>query len=208
LLHAKFDVDHRIDEESGQRIPLKSVLSKAFVFFIVALAIYYAGSNVITTFISSYMVFVKGMSQASTSLVFAVGALMGIMSSVMSGYMGNRLGDRNALALVMIGAAIFTLIIPLAPSTLTLAFFFLCFNLFTHSIWPPLTSIVASLSSPGRRGLAYSIMRTTSDMVNVVNQPLAAELFEFTSLWMMFPLSFALTSIGVIVLKISSKYVK
>ena len=164
-----------------------------------------AGATVILTFMTTYMVFMRGFSEATASFIFTLGPPIGIMSSLFAGYLGFMLGDKKILMLAILGAAGTVILIPFTSTTIFLIIVFLCFAFFKDSVWAPMSSITAKLTPSNRRGLAYSLSMSTQQSIIAFTPPIAAKFIETTSLNAIFPLSFILLIASTIILNFSSK---
>ncbi|WP_455280589.1 MFS transporter [[Eubacterium] cellulosolvens] len=194
--YEKHEKDHR---------PSKSILTKDFVSFLSSMGIRQAGITVILTFMTTYMVFIKGFTETTSSFIFTLGPPIGILSSLFAGYLGFMLGDKKVLMLVILGAAGTVILMPFTSTTIFLIIVFLCFAFFKDSVWAPISSITAKLTPSNRRGLAYSLSMSTQQSIIAFTPPIAAKFIEGTSLNAMFPLSFSLLIISTIILNFSSK---
>jgi len=177
----------------------RSILSKDFVTFLIAMGFRQSGAIIIITFITTYMVLFRGLSEATSSLIFAIGPLIGIFSSLLSGYLGYLLGDKKVLILVMVGAMFSVVFIPFASTTSLLVLIFLCFTFFNQAVWAPMASVTATLTPANRRGLGYSLSMSTQQAIIAISPLLAAKLIEDSSLLSMFPLSVVLICIGIVI---------
>ncbi len=181
----------------------KHVLSANFLRFLCSIIACQIGTIVILTFMTSYMVVERNISEAMASLIFSIGPLIGIFSSFFAGYASSRVGDKRFLFFAMLFSATFAILIPFASTISLLATAFISFNFFSHSMFPPITSIIATLSPSNRRGLAYSVFISVYQIVFALTPPITAKLIEFSSLLIMFPLSFLLIIISMLTLKLS-----
>ena len=177
----------------------RSILSKDFVSFLIAMGFRQSGAIIIVTFITTYMVLLRDLSEVTSSLIFAIGPPMGIFSSLISGYLGYSLGNKKVLILVMVGAMFSVAFMHFAPTTLLLVLIFLCFMFFNQAVWAPLASITATLTPSNRRGLGYSLSMSSQQAIIAVSPLLAAKLIEDSSLLIMFPLSVALIFISIVI---------
>lgn len=194
--YEKYEKDHN---------PAKSILTKDFTSFLSSMGIRQAGATVILTFMTTYLVFVRGFSEATASFIFTLGPPIGILSSLFAGYLGFMLGDKRVLMLVILGAAGTVILMPFMSTTIFLIIIFLCFAFFKDSVWAPISSITAKLTPSDRRGLAYSLSMSTQQSIIAFTPPIAAKFIEGTSLNAMFPLSFVLLILSAIILNFSSK---
>ncbi|MGQ9781426.1 MAG: MFS transporter [Nitrososphaeria archaeon] len=182
----------------------ESVLTRHFTYYLMSMAICQMGFVTIQTFITSYLVIERGLSEMIASLIFSIGPLIGILSSLFAGHFASRIGDLRFLALILIASAISALTMPFPDPIYILAMIYLIFTFFSHAIWTPMTAITASLTPANRRGLAYSLSMATFQLMFALTPPLVAKLIECTSFWIMFPLSCILILTGVIILRLSS----
>ena len=203
LLRLKIDSSYK-SKGSNVVKSERTILLKSFIRFLLSMGLCQMGFIAISTFITSYMVLEKGLSETIASLIFAIGPLIGIISSISAGQLSSRVGDRKFLVLIMIGAAICVIGIPFTPTTSILAIVYLFFSFFSNSIWTPMTSITASLTPLNRRGFAYSLSMSTFQLVFVITPPLVAKIVEFSSFWIMFPVSFILIIVSIFALGIST----
>jgi len=207
LLRLKINFNY-MPKEGAEIKSERVVIFKSFIRFLLSMSLFLIGFVSINTFITSYMVLERGLSEAIASLIYAIGPLIGIISSISAGQLSSRVGDRRFLVLIMIGSAICAIGIPFTPSTSILAIVYLFFSFFSNSVWTPMTSITASLTPLNRRGFAYSLSMSTLQIVFVITPPLIAKIVEFSSLWIMFPISFVLIVMGVLALRISTRSYK
>lgn len=187
-----------LPEKTGVR-SARSILSKDFVTFLIAMGFRQSGAIIIITFITTYMVLFRGLSEVTSSLIFAIGPPIGIFSSLLSGYLGYLVGDKKVLILVMVGAMFSVVFIPFAQTTFLLILIFLCFMFFNQAVWAPLASVTATLTPSNRRGLGYSLSMSTQQAIIAISPLLAAKLIEDSSLLSMFPLSVVLICIGIVI---------
>jgi len=177
------------------------LLNKAFIFFLITLGLSQAGTAVIQTFMTTYMVLGRGLPEATASLIFTLGPLISITGALFSGYFGGRLGDFKMLMLMIGITSISSILLPITPTALLLTVVFASFTFFSCTVWPPLNSMTASLTPVKKRGLAYSLSQTTFQAMSALSPPLAAKLIESSSLTMMFPFSFLLLLASMVALR-------
>ena len=144
------------DKDRGEKTffrDLKSVLTFSFTLFLLIVALRNFGASVISTFMTTYLVELRNFSQEAASMIFALGPLTGILSSLVSGYLCSKLGDTETLLLMVVGS-----ILSLFPLALTrgLALLMLCYfvySFFNNGVWSPIGSLVAALTPSSKRGL-------------------------------------------------------
>ena len=95
------------DKDRGEKTffrDLKSVLTFSFALFLLIVALRNFGASVISTFMTTYLVELRNFSQEDASMIFALGPLTGILSSLVSGYLCSKLGDTETLLLMVVGS--------------------------------------------------------------------------------------------------------
>lgn len=205
LIRIKVIIPSLIVQRNEDQQPLRSVLSKDFVSFLSTITIHQSGLIVVTTFITTYLIFSRGFSEVTSSMIFALAPPIGIISSILAGYLVSRHGEIKILTVIMIGAACSGILIPFTSTTLSLILLFLCFSFFREATWAPIMIITANLSHQSRRGLAYSLATLTFQAVSIGFPPITAILIEATDIGVIFPLSFSLIVLGLLNLTVSSK---
>ncbi|MBS7628061.1 MFS transporter, partial [Candidatus Bathyarchaeota archaeon] len=92
-----------------------TVLSSTFIFFLAVLGIREMGITGASTFMTTYFVKIRGLSESSASLLYSLGPVVGIVGSLIGGYVGERAGEKRALSLAFLGSALSLSLMVLLP---------------------------------------------------------------------------------------------
>ncbi|MBC7091664.1 MAG: MFS transporter, partial [Nitrososphaeria archaeon] len=165
------------------------------------LSLSFAASTTLTTYITSYLVFEKKVSEAISSLIFAVGPILGIFSSIFSGKLSGLFGEKRFLLTIIFLSAISIVLMPFSPSTIMLATLYVTFSFLNSAIWPPISAMTACLTPASFRGTGYSLTTSVYQLLFAITPPIVAKVIEFYSLEIIFPISFILMLACTILLK-------
>lgn len=201
LLIGTKHIDSKISRKKTN-FSINLIFTKNFVNFLIALSFSFAASTAITTYITSYLVFEKNLSEAVSSLIFAMGPILGIFASLFSGKLAGTFGEKRLLSVIMILSALSIILIPFSSSTFMLASLYVMFAFLNSAIWPPVSAMTAKLTPASFRGVGYSLTTSTYQLIFAVTPPIIAKLIELYSLEIIFPTSFILTVSSLILLKL------
>ncbi len=201
LLIGTKHIDSKISQKKTN-FSINLIFTKNFVNFLIALSFLFAASTAITTYITSYLVFEKNLSEAISSLIFAIGPILGIFASLFSGKLAGTFGEKRLLSVITILSALSIILIPFSSSTIILASLYVMFAFLSSAIWPPVSAMTAKLTPASFRGVGYSLTTSTYQLIFAVTPPIIAKLIELYSLEIIFPTSFILTVSSLILLKL------
>ncbi|MGB9727045.1 MAG: MFS transporter [Nitrososphaeria archaeon] len=194
------NIDTKIDRRK-RNFSMNLIFTKNFVNFLLALSLSFAASTTLTTYITSYLVFEKKVSEAISSLIFAVGPILGIFSSIFSGKVSSLFGEKRFLLTIMLLSALSIVLMPFSSSTIMLAALYVTFSFFNSAIWPPISAMTACLTPASFRGTGYSLTTSAYQLLFAITPPLVAKAIEIYSLEIIFPISFILMLACTILLK-------
>lgn len=180
---------------------LSSILSPALLLFLAMLAVREIGATGTSTFMTTYLVDVRSLSDTTASLVFALGPFIGIVGSLGGGFLGERLGAKKALDWGLLGCSIALLALSLMQHLYLLTFMYLVYTLFSNALWSPINTIVARISSSVNRGLSYSFYFFTEGLMDSIAPTIAAGVIAGSTVWFVFPFSVALFITSLILLQ-------
>jgi MFS family permease len=201
--HLKILNPHKNKERvSLKRLPL--IFSGGFIIFLVAIGLREVGGTGISTFMTTYLVENKGLSEALASLIFGLGPFMGIVGSLCGGYLGEKVGAKKMLNLAMVGC-IFSLAGLAVVSHLDLlALIYVSYAFFANSVWSPMNTLVADLTPKNDRGLSYSVYFLTEGLIVSSTPVFSAAVIGLTNIWIIFPFSIVFIIAGLTVLQLLS----
>lgn len=168
---------------------LSFILSSGLLFFLIAIAVREVGGTGSSTFMTTYFVKTRNLSESTASLIFGLGPFMGIVGSLSGGYLGERIGAKKALNYAIIGCAISLFILSLASQLYFLALIYILYSFFNNAVWSPINSIVADMTPITERGLSFSVYFFTEGLIGSIAPTLAAGVIELSDVWFVFPFS-------------------
>jgi len=168
-------------------------LSFSFEFLIFLLVISFremgiAGSS---TFMTTYFVDVRGLSESTASLIFGLGPFAGVIGSLNGGYLGERLGASRALSWTIVCCAVSLFALSLVAEPFLLVLLYVVFAFFNNAAFSSLNVLVTDLTNIDGRGLSFSVYFFVEGLVLSVAPALAAGIIELSSVWFVFPFSMA-----------------
>jgi FSR family fosmidomycin resistance protein-like MFS transporter len=194
-------VEAKYQEDKGRFSQLPLIFSSGFIILLVVLGVREVGATGSSTFMTTFFVDVRGFSEASASLIFSLGPVIGIVGSVGGGYLGEKIGAKKALGWAILCCAISLLMLSLASYVSLLVLAYLIYSFFSSAIWSPMNTIVANVTPETKRGMGYSVYFFTEGLVASIAPILAAGVIELTNVWFVFPFSVIFLITSVIILK-------
>jgi predicted MFS family arabinose efflux permease len=185
---------------------LFTILSPALLIFLIVIAVREIGGTGSSTFMTTYFVDVRNLSETTASLVFALGPVIGIFGSLSGGYFAEKLGARKALRWIILCSAISLLTLSLMSQLYLLALVYLVYTLFSYAVWSPINAIVASMTPETERGLSYSLYFFTEGLMASISPSLAAGVIELSSVWLIFPFSVIFFVASMVILQFLSRF--
>ena len=168
---------------------LSFILSSGLLFFLIAIAFSEVGGTGSSTFMTTYFVETRNLSESTASLIFGLGPFMGIVGSLSGGYLGERIGAKKTLNYAIIGCAISLFILSLASQLYFLALIYILYSFFNNAVWSPINSLVADMTPITERGLSFSVYFFTEGLIDSIAPTLAAGVIELSDVWFVFPFS-------------------
>jgi len=180
------------DKDRGEKTffrDLKSVLTFSFALFLLIVALRNFGASVISTFMTTYLVELRNFSQEAASMIFALGPLTGILSSLVSGYLCSKLGDTETLLLMVVGSILSLFPLALTRGLVLLMLCYFVYSFFNNGVWSPIGSLVAALTPSSKRGLGYSSYFLIGGVASTIQPTITAIIIGYTSLNVIFPIA-------------------
>lgn len=181
-----------------------SVLSVAFLIFLIAIGIREIGITGTSTFMTTYFVS-RNFSDVTASLVFGLGPFMGIIGSLGGGYLGMRIGAKKTLNLVTVACIIFLSLLALASQFYLIVFIFMLYTFFSNSMWVPMNTIVVEMTSASDRGMGFSFYFFLEGIVSTVAPIIAGAVILLSNVWYVLPASVIFLAISLLILQLTGK---
>lgn len=194
-------VEKTASERRGRSTRLSLLFSSGFLILLAVIGVREVGNTGISTFMTTYFVGTRGLSEAAASFVFGLGPFMGIVGSVSGGYLSERMGAKKALSWVILGGAVSLFALSLASQLYLLVIIYLLYDFFGSAVWSPMNTIVANITPQTERGLGYSVYFFMEGLLASITPTLAAGVIELTDVWFVFPFSVIFFIASVVVLQ-------
>jgi MFS family permease len=179
-----------------------SVFRYGLLIFLIVVSIREVGSTSITTFMTTYLVKNRSVSESIASLIFGSGPFVGIVGSLVGGYIGIRVGAKKALSCVILGSAVSLCVLSLLTDPASLTLSFLVYAFFGYAVWSPLNALMAEITPVATRGLGYSMVLFVDGLMSSATPVLAAVVIELLDIWVIFPFSALFLVASVFVLQL------
>lgn len=180
---------------------LSFVFSYGLLILLMVVALREVGYTGSSTFITTYFVDARAISESTASLIFGLGPFMGIVGSLGGGYLGERLGAKKALSYAILGCAVALFMLSLESQLYLLIIVYLVYSFFSYAVWSPLNTLVAGNTSSINRGLGFSVYFFTEGATASIAPTLAAGVIELSEIWYVFPFSIIFMIISLVVLQ-------
>ncbi len=158
------------------------------------------GGQSVSTYMTTYLVSNRGLSESVSSLVYGLNPFVGILGSLSGGYFAEFSGNKRWM-IIAYTAGMFTLACVWLGPLWFLMVFYLVGGYFGGSTMGPSTSLAAELSPRERRGLAYAVFMLPFNLVGAFSPVIAAKIIELFGIQTLFPFAIFLYLISIIVLQ-------
>ena len=89
--------EHDESKRKSLTTPLRDVLSVTFLSFLLLMLFRSAAGGTISTYLTTYLTESKGLNAGLASIIFGSSPLIGLVSVIIGGYVGDRLGWKKSL---------------------------------------------------------------------------------------------------------------
>jgi len=187
------NVDEDREEDSEERkkkrltTPLRDVMSTTFLSLISLMLFASAASGTISTYLTTYLTESKGLDAGLASIVFGLSPLIGLTSVIVGGYVGDKIGWRKSLTLIVSTVTIALFLMFISTSTAQTVSFYLVYGFFNIMTMPITTSLVAKIVPEKSRGTAYSLQFIPESIIGMVMPIVLGVLINLFEIWIIFP---------------------
>jgi len=187
--------DRETVEENKDSI--SKIIKRGFLLLLIAMSVNSIGQQALSAYMTTYLVSVRSLSESSASLLYGLSPFVGILGSLIGGYLGDRLGSERWISAAYTSRILVYTGIWLGPLWMLVAAY-LTGGFFGSSTMGPLTSLVAKFSPKRRRGFAYAIFMLFPSLMGSASPLIAAKLIELYGITGLFPFAIFLTLISVL----------
>jgi len=173
------------------------IIKRGFLLLLLAMGVNSIGQQALSAYMTTYLVSVRRLTESAASLLYGLNPFVGILGSLIGGYLGDRLGSKRWISAAYTGRILIYVGIWLGPLW-TLIAVYLTGGFFGGSIMGPLTSLVARFSPRRKRGLAYAIFMLFPSLMGSISPLIAAKLIELYGINGLFPFAITLTLISIL----------
>lgn len=182
-------------------VKLSRIFNRNFMVFLTGIGVREIGVTSILTFMTTYLITVRGVSQSIASLIFGLGPVVGIVASLTSGHMGDRFGSKRTLSSALIGNSIFLILLAFSTDISSLAVFYVIYSFWNNIVWTPMNTIVVHIIPTAERGTGFSTYFFIEGMIKAITPFLAAAVIETFDIWTLFPFSFVFVIVSIIIIQ-------
>jgi len=168
---------------------LRLILLSGLLAFLVIIAFREVGATSVFTYMTTFFVDIRGLSEFAASLVFSIGPFAGIFGSLAGGYFAERVGAKKAFSWAILGCLLSILGLLFFSHIYLVVFAYVLYALFNYAVLSPMNAIVAGFAPLSDRGLGYSVYFFTEGVVASATPTLAAGLIQLTNVWFILPMS-------------------
>ena len=168
---------------------LSFIVSSGLLIFLIAIAIRDVGATGSSTFMTTYFVETRNLSDSVASLIFALGTFIGIFGALGGGYLGQRMGAKKALSSTIIGCAISLLVLSIVSGLYLLILLYIIYSFFSNAVWSPMNALVADITPASEQGLGFSVYFLTGAITGSIAPTAAASVIVLSDVWFVFPYS-------------------
>jgi predicted MFS family arabinose efflux permease len=165
------------------------ILSSGLIVFLTAIAVREVGASASSTYITTYFVKSRNLTESTASLIFGLGPFVGVPASLIGGYLGERTGARKALMWTIVGCAISLIVLGLVSHLYLLILVYVLFSFFSNAMWAPMNALVPDVAPMTDIGLGWSIYFFTDGITAAIAPTLAAGAMELSEISFVFPFS-------------------
>jgi MFS family permease len=180
---------------------MTQIFNRNFVVFLTGIGVREIGVTSILTFMTTYLITVRGLSHSLASLIFGLGPVVGIVASLSGGHMGDRLGAKRTLSTALVGSTILLILLAFSTDIQSLALFYVIYSFWNNSVWTPMNTLVAQIIPTAERGTGFSTYFFVEGVIKAATPFLAAAVIETYDIWTLFPFSFFFVFISIIIIQ-------
>jgi len=182
-----------------------TLLTANLVLFLVFVGIRMMANGMVSSFLTLFLVEVKGVADYWASLVLGGNYLMGLIAAPLGGFLAARYGEKKWLQVVLSLSYISLAVALFVPNTSLFIVLYLLNGFFNFLGMAANSSIMAILSPSRQRGLGYALFFLPGSIMGAVAPILAAFIAEVYGLTSIFYASIAIFFVGLVVLRYGVK---
>lgn len=179
---------------------LSVILFSMFTIFLVFVVVRELGSTAVSALTTTYLVTRLDVPVATASLIFGLGASVGIVGDLASGYLGQKMGARKALSWIMLCCIILLFALTYISQILLFSAVYLVYAFFDYSVWSPMHTLVSEITPEETRGLSYSVYFFAHTGMFSLAPVLAAGFIQLSNISSLLPFGAAFLTLSLMIL--------
>ncbi|MCW4040339.1 MAG: MFS transporter [Candidatus Bathyarchaeota archaeon] len=180
---------------------LRSIFTIGVLGFLGFQATRQLGSQIVQTFIPTYIHDSLGISVADAGLIYGMATLTGVVAAPIGGFLSDRFGDKRWLSIALGVYAILLFASSLTSNILLFTLLYWSSGFFSTSSMGAASSIIARSIPSDHRGLGFALYFLPGSIVGIVAPLIGATIADVFGLWSIFPAAILLIGIGFLLLK-------
>jgi len=189
-------------QDSAAKLRIASVMTAGFLALLGIVAAESIGGQLVSTFLSPYLVLEMKIPVSVASIIVGLVPLMGIIAAPTGGVVSDKLGERQWIAISYIGIMLSIVGIAFSRLTGSLVACIAVYGYFTYSGMGAKTALVARFAPLSRRGIAYAFFFLPSYAMSSVAPIIGASIAEDFRIWSVFPIAAGMVFIALVVLRL------
>ncbi len=180
---------------------IRSSLTTSFLILLVVTSLEMLGREIVSTFMSPYLVLSRNISVSDTSILVGLISVAGIFGAPSGGILADKFGEKRLYSASIIGVSISLLGIAYIHP-IGLIFFLLLFGYFRHSGRTSSASLVADLEPSNIRGVAYAFYFLLTYIAIAMASVVGGYVAENFGVSQIFPVAIGIIFISLIILQL------
>lgn len=177
------------ERNKGFTAPLKEALTASFLSLLILMLIRSVAGTTIFTYITTYLTESKGLGVSVASIIFGLSPLIGMVSPIIGGFIGDRYGWKKSFTVIFIGVVTALFGVFLSVSTIQIIIFYLCFGFLGRMTMPIRNSLVSKIVPQHSRGTAYSFQFIPMSIIGIILPIILSLIIDAYDLWIIFPIA-------------------
>ena len=179
---------------------LSIALFSAFTVFLVFVVVRELGATAVSALTTTYLVTRLDVPVAAASLIFGLGASVGIVGDLASGYLGQKMGARRTLSWIMLCCIILLFALTYISQVFLFSVLYMAYAFFDTAVWSPMHTLVSEITPEETRGLSYSIYFFAHTAMFSLAPVLAAGFIQLSNISSLLPFGAAFLVLSLMIL--------
>jgi len=195
--------EKKIEEhEISISTPIRKVFTLTFISLLLLMLFRTAAGTSISTYITTYLTEDKLLDPALASMIFGINPLIGLSSSIIGGYLGDRLGWKKSFTIIFSTVSIALFVVMISQTAFQAIAFYILYGFFNSMSMPISSSLVANIIPSGARGTAYSIYFIPMSLIGIAMPIILSFLIGIFNISVIFPIAIILYLTSLIIVQL------